>query len=35
MALLEILTVPDPRLKQVSEEVATFDNELQAFIDDL
>ncbi len=35
MAVLEILTVPDQRLKQVSEDVDIFDDELQAFIDDL
>jgi peptide deformylase len=35
MALLEILTAPDERLKQVSQEVELFDDELQSFIDDL
>jgi peptide deformylase len=35
MAVLEILTIPDPRLKQESEQVTQFDDELQAFIDDL
>ena len=35
MTVLEILTAPDERLKQVSEEVETFDDELQKFIDDL
>lgn len=35
MAILEILKLPDPRLKQESEPVDTFDDELQAFIDDL
>jgi peptide deformylase len=35
MAVLEILTIPDERLKQVSEPVETFDAELLAFIDDL
>lgn len=35
MAILEILTLPDDRLKQVSEPVASFDDELRAFIDDL
>ncbi len=35
MAILEILKVPDPRLKQVSEPVSEFDDVLQAFIDDL
>lgn len=35
MAVLEILTLPDPRLKQVSEPVTAFDDALRAFIDDL
>jgi len=35
MALLEILTVPDSRLKQASVAVASFDAELSAFIADL
>ena len=36
MAILEILHLPDPRLKQVSEPVEDFgDPQLQAFIDDL
>ena len=35
MSLLEILKYPDPRLKQVSETVAQFDEELQTFIADL
>ena len=35
MAILEILKVPDPRLKQVSEPISEFDDVLQAFIDDL
>ncbi len=35
MAVLKILTVPDERLKRVSQEVERFDDELQAFIDDL
>ncbi len=35
MAVLEILTIPDPRLKQESEPVERFDAELRAFIDDL
>lgn len=35
MAILEILTLPDPRLKEVAEEVSVFDAELLAFIDDL
>ena len=35
MALLEILKLPDPRLKQVADEVVSFDEELLAFIEDL
>jgi peptide deformylase len=35
MTILDILTIPDERLKQVSELVEVFDNELQAFIADL
>jgi peptide deformylase len=35
MAILDILRLPDPRLKEVSQEVEQFDEELQAFIDDL
>lgn len=35
MAILEILKLPDPRLKQASEPVTAFDDELQRFIDDL
>lgn len=35
MAILSILKLPDPRLKQVSEAVTEFDDALQAFIDDL
>jgi peptide deformylase len=35
MAVLEILTIPDERLKQVSEPVETFDDELRSFINDL
>lgn len=35
MAVLEILKLPDPRLKQISEPVERFDAELQAFIADL
>lgn len=35
MAVLEILTAPDERLKQVSAGVEIFDDELQSFIDDL
>jgi peptide deformylase len=35
MAVLEILTVPDPRLKQVCEPVQTVDDGLRAFMDDM
>ena len=36
MAILDILHLPDPRLKQVSEAVDDFDDaQLQTFIDDL
>lgn len=35
MAVLDILTYPDERLKQVAEEVKVFDSELLAFIHDL
>lgn len=35
MAILEILTIPDPRLKQVSEPVDVFDDELRSFLADL
>ncbi len=35
MALLEILTVPDPRLKDASVAVERFDQELRSFIADL
>ena len=35
MTILEILTYPDPRLKQVSESVEHFDDGLRAFIADL
>lgn len=35
MAVLDILKIPDERLKQVSEPVERFDDELRAFIDDL
>ncbi|MEJ2620309.1 MAG: peptide deformylase [Candidatus Thiodiazotropha sp.] len=35
MAILEILRLPDPRLKAASQEVDQFDEALQAFIDDL
>lgn len=35
MAVLEILTLPDARLKQESAPVEVFDDALRAFIDDL
>ena len=35
MAILDILKVPDPRLKQVSEPVSRFDDELRRFAADL
>ena len=35
MAILDILALPDARLKQVSEPVTVFDDELRRFIDDL
>jgi len=35
MAILDILKIPDERLKQVSAPVEVFDDELRAFIDDL
>lgn len=35
MAVLDILTLPDERLKRVSVPVERFDDELQRFIDDL
>jgi peptide deformylase len=35
MAILDILTIPDERLKQPSETVELFDDELLSFIDDL
>jgi len=35
MAVLDILTLPDERLRQVSEPVGVFDSELQAFIEGL
>ena len=35
MAVLEILHYPDPRLKQISEPVEKFDDELKQFIVDL
>jgi peptide deformylase len=35
MALLEVLTIPDPRLKQLSETVDQFDAALREFVNDL
>lgn len=35
MAILDILKLPDPRLKQVSEPVERFDEEVRAFVADL
>jgi peptide deformylase len=35
MAIREILTVPDPRLKQVSKPVETVDDALRALMDDM
>jgi peptide deformylase len=35
MAILEILTYPDPRLKQLSQPVERFDEELRRFVADL
>ena len=35
MTVLDIITYPDPRLKQVGDEVKNFDSELNAFIQDL
>ncbi|MDF1527857.1 MAG: peptide deformylase [Sedimenticola sp.] len=35
MAVLEILKIPDDRLKQISQPVEQFDDALRAFIDDL
>jgi len=35
MAIREILEVPDPRLKQVSKPVTTFDNELKTLVADM
>ena len=35
MAVLEILTYPDPRLEQIAQPVERFDDELRAFIADL
>ncbi len=35
MAILDILTVPDPRLKQVSKPVEKVDDEVRALMDDM
>ncbi|HSO82677.1 peptide deformylase [Thiocapsa sp.] len=35
MAILDILKLPDPRLKQVSEPVERFDEDLRSFVADL
>jgi peptide deformylase len=35
MAILEILKLPDPRLKEIALEVERFDDELHRFINDL
>ena len=35
MPLLEVLTVPDPRLKQISKPVEHFDSSLQDFVNNL
>ena len=35
MAVLDILTLPDARLRQVSQLVEVFDDELQGFVDDM
>ncbi|SMC83331.1 peptide deformylase [Novosphingobium sp. B1] len=35
MAIREIIEVPDPRLKQVSVPVETFDDELKTLVDDM
>ncbi len=35
MALMEILVYPDPRLKQISEPVEEFNDDLRSFIEDL
>jgi len=35
VAILDILTLPDPRLKQVSEPVELFDDAFRGFINDL
>ncbi|MBA4210631.1 MAG: peptide deformylase, partial [Parvibaculum sp.] len=35
MAIREIITAPDPRLKEVSKPVARVDDELRALMDDM
>lgn len=35
MAILDIITYPDPRLKQICKEVAVFDSQLQRFLANL
>jgi peptide deformylase len=35
MAPLEIITVPDPRLKEVAAPIERFDDDLRRFVDDL
>lgn len=35
MAILDIITLPDPRLKLVSEPVATVDDEIRRILDDM
>ncbi|GAB3680569.1 peptide deformylase [Salinisphaera aquimarina] len=35
MAILEILHFPDPRLREITRPVTTFDDTLSAFIDDM
>lgn len=35
MAIREIIEVPDPRLKVVSEPVTTFDDELKTLVEDM
>src|SRR5262249_39776339 len=35
MAILPIIEVPDPRLRQISTPVETFDDELQTLIDNM
>lgn len=35
MAVLDIITYPDPRLKQVADEVTNFDSAFESFVHDL